>query len=386
MSGGPVPVNMASIAAKQGQADAKKAVGKQVTAEDRFQANAQSAYNAMAGAKAQDRYDRFKKLNDRHVSATGREEDDEGLDVEIIEGVEKKADEDLAQRFFKRNSELPPEKLRDLKASLSEGSTEKEISEKVNKAFEDPTLADEALEYLEQATTGPLKRKISHVRQMLNQEKQREIIGGRNVDAAAKDYAARGLAPTATDLRNLYRDVTESPKDHETLFDELSTKYPFDDLKEIVKFLLQGMAFDMKSKGPSIPGAELMKLMSETRNLQSILWVYLFFKERMKMIRNQYSRHEMAYPENLTFEKLAKGFMKLVKERYPSVMKILKEADDLGLFDEEEKVVVLSQFRDAIRGLSPRVYKSTKHRQELLLALIQTLDQLEWEEEEEEED
>ncbi len=384
MSSGQIPVSFTALAAKQGQADANKAIARQITAEDRFQANAESSYNSMAGAKAQALNDRFKKLEDRHVSATGKDTDEDDLEVEAVAATEQKAEEDLAQSFFKRNSELPPSKLQDLKASLKESSSEQEIFEKVSKAFEDPTLMDEALDYLEQATTGPLRGKISHVRQLLNQENEREIIAGKNIDAAAKDYAARGLAPTATDLRNLYRDITGNPRDHETLFDELSTKYTFDNLKEIVKFLLQGMAFDMKSKGPSIPGAELIKLMSETRDLQSILWVYLFFKERMKMIRNQYKRHEMQCPENLSFEKLAKGFMKLVKERYPSVMKILKEADDLALFDDDEKVIVLSQFRDAIRGLSPRVYKSIKHRQELLLALLETLDQLEWEEELEE--
>lgn len=385
MSGGPIPISFAAIAAKQGQADAKQILAKQVTAEDRFTENAQSSYNAMAAARAQERNNRFKRIEERHVASSGEKEEKEELDVETIEAAKQKSEEDLAQSFSKRNPELPSNKLQDLKNSLKENANEQEILDKATQAFEDPTLVDEALEYLEQATKGALRDKVVLAREILNAQKEREIIAGKNIDAAAKEYAAKGLAPTATSLRDLYRDITGNPKDHETLFDELSVKYAYDDLKEIVTFLLQGMAYDMKSKGPSIPQAELMKLMSEMRDLQSILWIYLFFKERMKLLRNLYKRHEMTYPESLSFERLAKAFMKLVKERYPSVLKTIKTAEELGLYDDDEKVLVIAQFRDAIRGLSPRVYKSVKHRQDLLMALLETLDQLEWEEEEEEE-
>lgn len=383
---GPIPVNLSSIAAKQGQADAKRSLAKQVTAEDRFQANAQSSYNSMAGAKASERNERFKGLEQRHSASTKGKDDNDDLDVERIEGTSEKTEEDLSQSFSKKNPELPASKLQNLRQSLDNNSSEQDIFESVMQAFEDPTLADEALEFLQQSTTGELKQKVSVVRKLLNQEKAREIIAGKNIDGVAKEYALQGLAASPSDLRNLYRDITGNPRDHETLFEELSTKYAYDNLKEIVNFLLKGMSFDMKSKGPSIAAPELMRLMSETRDLQSILWVYLFFKERLKMIRKQYERQGVPYKEELTFEKLAKAFMKVVKERYPSVMKILKEADSLGLLEDEEKVIILSQYRDAIRGLSPRVYKSLKHRQELLLALLETLDQLEWEDEQEEEE
>ena len=146
------------------------------------------------------------------------------------------------------------------------------------------------------------------------------------------------------------------------------------------------MAFDLKSKGPSIQQAELMRLMTETRNLQSILWVYMFFKGRMGLLKSLFGQHELAMSEGLSFEQLAKQFIKLVEERYPSVMKLLKQAEKLGLLDDIEKIIVLMQYRDAIRGLSPRLYKSLRHRQDLLLVILETLEELEERQEEEEED
>jgi type III secretion protein W len=120
-----------------------------------------------------------------------------------------------------------------------------------------------------------------------------------------------------------------------------------------------------------------MRLMTETRNLQSILWVYMFFKGRMGLLRKLFEQYGLPYSEQLSFEALAKEFIKLVEERYPSAMKLLKQAEKLGLTEDLEKIIVLMQYRDAIRGLSPRVYKSLRHRQDLLLVILETLEELE---------
>ncbi|MCH9609454.1 MAG: hypothetical protein S4CHLAM45_09740 [Chlamydiales bacterium] len=374
----PIPINLASLEMKAGLAETKEEIAQQVTSEDRFQADAEEAYNAMAAARSSQKNERFKTLNQRIIKPEGKDDDQE---VEKVEAAGEKKEEDLAQSFQKKNSELSLGKLNALKEKLHNDSTEEEIYTAVLKTFEDPTLADEAFEFLERASTGELKEKVSAVHTLLKQEKGREIIAGRNIDGVAKDYAT-SLGSSATSLRNLYRDVTGDPKGHEALFEELASKYPFDELKDVVAFLLKGMGYDMKSKGPSIQTPELMRLMEEVRNLQSILWVYLFFKGRSESIKTRFEREELDYPETLNFEILAKTFMKIVKERYPSAMKILKETSTLGLVYDEEKAIILSQFRDAIRGISPRAYKSDKHRQDLLLALIETLEQLEEEEEE----
>lgn len=122
--------------------------------------------------------------------------------------------------------------------------------------------------------------------------------------------------------------------------------------------------------------------MTETRNLQSILWVYLFFKSRKRLIRSLYDSHGLSDEDEVGFEELARNFIALVEERYPSVLKLLKQAEKMGLMDETEKMIVLTQYRDAIRQLSPRLYKSLRHRQDLLLVILETLEELEEDEEE----
>ena len=120
-----------------------------------------------------------------------------------------------------------------------------------------------------------------------------------------------------------------------------------------------------------------MRLMTELRNLQSILWVYLFFKSRMKLIRSLYSSYGLVYAEVLAFELLAKQFIRLVEERYPSVLKLLKKLEKFGSLDDLEKIIILMQYRDGIRQLSPRLYKSLRHRQDLLLVILESLEELE---------
>lgn len=374
------PVNLAAIEQRAGQKLARQEEAQQVASQDRFMEDVERGFNPAASERQQARLGRFRTLDSRRKTAEKSEQK--------ITAVEQKAEEDLAQNYNRRNPELPADRLRKLRDSIHSGQTAEEVLQEVNDAFEDPTLADEALEFLEKQTTGSLQNNVRTARNLLNELKGREVIAGRNVDATAKSYHKRGLGESATQLRNLYRDVTGNPREHNALFSQLSEQYPFDQLKMVVAFLLKGMAYDLKSKGPSIQQAELMRLMTETRNLQSILWVYLFFKGRMGLLRSLYNQYGLSFSEALTFEKLAKDFIALVEEKYPSAMKLLKQAENLGLMDDLQKILILMQYRDAIRGLSPRLYKSLRHRQDLLMVILETLEELEErnaEEEEEEE-
>lgn len=368
------PVNLAALEAKQAQRAAKQILADQVLSKDRMTEQfEEGGFNPIAAARAQSRLGRFRPLESR------RRTPDVGH--ARIEGVEKKTEEDLAHEFNKRNPELPIGRLRTLRQRVHNNSSEQEILDMVAD-FDDPTLADEALDYLDQTTSGDLQTKVRRARDLLHAEKGREIVAGRNIDPAAKAFFEKGLAESPTELRNLYRDITNNPREnHNALFSELSARYSFDDLKKVVAFLLQGLSFDLKSKGPSIQQAELILLMSEVKDLQSILWVYLFFKGRLKLIRKMFKNEGIPFAKALTFEKLAKEFIKLVEERYPTVMKLLKMLEELGLIDSA-KVIVLSQYREAIRMFSLRVYKSTRHQQDLLSLVIEALTELEEEEEE----
>lgn len=375
----PIPVNLAALEQQAGKRIAIKEEALQEASVARFTEDVERGFNPEASDRQAARLGKFRTLHSRRKTP-------EGSEKKITE-VAKKTEEDLANSYSRRNFELTPDKLRTLKDSLSQEESVEQILARVLHAVEDdPTLADEAFEYLEKTTTGLLQNKITRAKTLLNELRGREVIAGRNVDAVAKAYYQKGIGNSPTDLRNLYRDVTGNPRDHNTLFSELSEEYPFDQLKLVVAFLLKGLAYDLKSKGPSIQQAELMRLMTETRNLQSILWVYLFFKGRMKLIHLLYAQYDLTPSEKLTFEQLAKQFIHLVEERYPSVMKLLKQLEKFGSLEDLEKIIILMQYRDAIRGLAPRLYKSLRQRQDLLLVILESLEELEEREEEKDEE
>ena len=79
--------------------------------------------------------------------------------------------------------------------------------------------------------------------------------------------------------------------------------------------------------------------------------------------------------------------MKLLQERYPSPDKIIKLSFVLGISEEvAAQIVIFTQYRDALRHISPKLFKSERHRQDLLMTLIETLSDLEDELEDEEEE
>ena len=191
-------------------------------------------------------------------------------------------------------------------------------------------------------------------------------------------------------LRDLYRDITGNPREPVSLFEELTEMYTFDKMRTVLKFILHSIGSDLRSKGPSISPVELQRLFTEARTMQAILSVYRFFFQRMRLIESQFHREGLTLPSRLTFELLSKLFVKLITERYPSPDKILKMSALLGLSEEiVAQIIIFTQWRDAMRGVSPRLFKSEKHRQDLLSTLMETIseldDLLEEEEEEEEE-
>lgn len=371
----PIPVNLSSIEARQAQQEAGKLIARQLMSSERFQEEVEVGFNPGAVEREQSRLSKFKPINNRILQ--------QPKEQKKIKEVDKKAEEDLARQFNRRNQELPEDRLAALKKNLRPNSTAQQVLDDVTNEFTDATLADEALDYLEQVSDADLRETVQQARQIHQNTKNREIIAGRNVNPAAQQYHAKGLGQNPTELRQLYREITGNPQDHNALFTELSNRYPFNELKAVVNFLLKALGYDVKSKGPSIEKGELLRLMAETRNLQSILWVYLFFRSRMKLVYSQFKKTNMPITTGVNFEKLAKEFIKLVDERYPGVLKLLKQMDDLGMRHKlMGKIILLSQFRDAIRQLSPRLYKSLKHRQDLLLVILEALEELEDEEEE----
>ena len=98
----------------------------------------------------------------------------------------------------------------------------------------------------------------------------------------------------------------------------------------------------------------------------------------MKMIKKLFDQKDLTLPSRINFESLARLLMKLLEERYPSPDKVLKFSFSLGIAEEfAAQVIIYTQYRDAMRNISPKLFKSERHRQEVLMALIETLSDLE---------
>ena len=329
------------------------------------------------------------KLEKRVTAQTVNEAEAEEHDFEqLVDDVTK-----MAKSFEKKNSEMNHQALLGLKAGIKESDDAEEILAKVRKYYKDEYLADEALEFLEK-TTNPnmnLGKNIKLARYLLNDRHGKEVRAGRNINETAEAFAKKGLGTTGS-LRELYKDITGNPKEPASLFDELSEAYTFEKMKPVLSFILHSLGSDMKSKGPSISKQELARLFAEARTMQAILGIYRFFYNRMNLIKENLLRENLHCPEKLTFELLAKFFNKYIQERYPSPDKVLQIAKDLGVDAEIiAQIIILTAYRDAMRGVAPKLFRSPKHRQDLLMALIETISELddllddEDEEEEEEE-
>ncbi len=307
-----------------------------------------------------------------------------------VEQIKKFADE-----YSRRNPEFKANILTLLREHIKPGDDKETILKKILEFYSDVSLVDEVFDFLLETTEGELARVVKEAKDDFNQQFGREIVAGKNITQEARMAAEKGLG-TPTSLRDLYRDITGNPRESATLFEELSNRYSFKELKKVIDYLLHSLGADMKSKGPSIPRGLLHRLLTETRSLQAILGVYRFFKGRMHLMEGLFSKEGMDMPSQLTFESVSKQFMSLAAERYPSAAKVLQVAAKLGI--EQwliAKIIVFSQLRDAVREVAVnQVYKSIQHRDELYMAIIEALEDLEdeleelteKEEDEEEED
>lgn len=285
---------------------------------------------------------------------------------------------DSAENFQRRNPELRASVLTILREQIKPDDTKEEILRKLAEFYPDVSLADEALDFLIETSDGQLAETLKEVKEEFKQVHGREIAAGRNIGALAREAAGKGLG-TAESMRDMYREITGNPRDSTTLFEELSTKYAFKDLKKVVDFLLHSLGTDMKAKGPSIPRGLLHRLITETRSLQAILGVYRFFRGRMRLVEKMFNEQNLDMPAELSFESMAKQFMWLAAERYPSSAKVFQTAIKLGIEKWiTAKIIVFSQMRDAVREVAMNlIFKSLQHRDEMYLAVLEALEDLE---------
>lgn len=284
----------------------------------------------------------------------------------------------IAQQVEAKNPELKAKTLMIIREHIGENDTPEEIQQKVSDAVKDPWLADETIDFLIETTV----KGSDHAKNLERAKEQhttifdREIKAGRNMAAQSVEFSKAGLG-TPTSLRDIYRDITGNPRQPLQLFTELMSKFDFEKMKQVIDFVLHSLGSDMKAKGPSIPRGELQNMFSSARSMQSIMGVFRFFKGRMSMIEGQFKRGDLIFPSRLTFNYLAEIFMKLITERYPSPDKVLRLAQTLGISEElAAQIIIFTAYRDALRGVSPRLFRSERQRQDLLTTILDALSEL----------
>ncbi|MBM3192193.1 MAG: YopN family type III secretion system gatekeeper subunit [Chlamydiae bacterium] len=318
----------------------------------------------------------FKEL-DKHLkkgslaSSTVYQEEEEGDDPILIQKV--------AEQFHERNPELNPRALLALRAFIKKDDSPEDLLSKVQSTYPDASLADDALDFLitSHSSDPTFQEKVARIKQQFNEVYGRDIRAGKNIQQATREFSQQGLGnPTA--LRNLYRDLVGNPREALPLFEELANAFPFQKMKAVIDFVLHSIGQDMKADGSSIPRPKLQRLFSEARTMQAILGVYRFFHSRTKLIANEFKRCDLTLPNMVNFQNLAKVFMNILKERYPSPQRILAFSNLLGISEEVlAKIIIFTQCRDALRNVSPKLFKSEQHRQDVLTTFIQTLSDLE---------
>lgn len=372
----PSSLKPGSIDIQQAQEAEIEELMEQVAAENSMQEFAEEGFNSIAQRR------NFRPIQEQKRKAKAGEES--ALEGKKIKGI--KDAEETADKFHNRNPELRQKTLLILRNKLKQGDSAEDILRKVLETYPDYTLADEALEFLLETTTGDLQKNVRIAKQALNAYYEREIKAGRNIAEQAKEFSEKGLG-TRTSLRDMYRDITGNPRTPQTLFDELSAKFDFAMLNKVADFLLHSLGSDLKAKGPSIAKAELKRLIDDARSLQAILGLYTFFQSRMDLIKSQFKKHELFLPPRITFEELSKRFMLLLKERYLSPERVYMQGRALGISDEIlAQIIIFMQMRDGVRQVAPKFYRDDKHRQEVLESFIEALEELEDQLEEEEED
>lgn len=331
---------------------------------------------------------KFEKLDERMKRPAQKEEAQKGEETKDQPVGDTDVIEQIAEDYYQRNPELQKKTLMLLQQRVKNDDDADTILRKLEEFYTDKSLADEAVDFLIEtaSTREEVRNRLIQAKEQFNAAHGREIRAGRNISEQARAFSKQGLgSPTA--LRDLYRNLVTAPRTPHQIFEELTAKFKFSDMKNIIDFILHSLGSDMKSKGPSISKAELQRLFGEARTMQAILGVFRFFFARMKLIKGQFDRYDLAMPSRINFEVLARLLMKLLQERYPSPDKIIKLSFVLGISEEvAAQIIIFTQYRDALRHISPKLFKSERHRQDLLLTIIETLSDLEDELEDEEEE
>ncbi|MBF5051202.1 Uncharacterized protein CLAVI_000840 [Candidatus Clavichlamydia salmonicola] len=374
--GGYPTIDVASLAAKAAAAEAKEiAVAQQ---ESQAQINDNPDFtNPAAATRVTTKLKDFKTLAQRRKSTETSTPDEKK-----VEGIEDKQEEDLAEHEQQETPELEAPKLRELKAASHPEDTVEDVLSRVSAMFPDPVLALKALTFLEEsvpASDTAAKNLIIQAKTKFMAENPRAIRAGVNIASelyvgSSANAADSTIKPSA--LRGIYHDVTGNIQTHQEMFQLLSKSYSLPEIKSIAKFLLRGMAAELRTEGASIEHPKLRALMSETYTLQAVLRVYGFFESSRGTLSRSFSDEGLKLPDSVTTKDLALAFTNLIGEKFLNTEKVKRVLEPLVGNNPIGQSCILNMFYQGLYQVSPRTFSTLGQRQQLQLVISNTLDLL----------
>lgn len=214
---------------------------------------------------------------------------------------EAKSVDDAAEKMAKKHPDFESDVFEQLCNSLIAKDSSAAIKNKALKAYKnDPTLAEDALAYLEQVSDDNLKAKVKEARILLKEAQPREIKAGRNIQGPVtnfgKDHKEVKQSPNA--LRTLYRAVTGKPWTPNELYAQLFKNFPFEHLVFIFGFLFDALGAELRlTADASIPKPQLRKRVKDIKNVQAIFGVYRFFKGSLRSIKASFKKYHILLPK-----------------------------------------------------------------------------------------
>lgn len=281
---------------------------------------------------------------------------------------------EVSDYYENKNPELKAKSLLSLKDQISKFDTEEDILQKILENFPDPITAESAFEYLAQVLPDEVKQKLYNAKKSFEKRFSRKLKAGKNIFDESLKFSKEGLG-SAAELRQTYSELTGEIKSPLDLFEELLQKFTFEKMTSAINFWLSALGADLNSKGSSIEKGELYKLIEETRILQAILGVYNYFASKQRELILSLVRHQALATPEMNYQNLAKIFVKILQDPYPSPDKILYYKNDLNIVPSlASQEAVFNIMCSAIKNVSPKLFKNAKHKEEVLSCFLIALE------------
>ena len=170
--------------------------------------------------------------------------------------------------------------------------------------------------------------------------------------AFAREFSKEGLG-SPTSLRDMYRDITLTPRDPFKLFDELSDKFPYEKLKTVIHFPAPfpwsrpslKRAFDLAARTDP-PDRRDTLFAGHFRHLPLFQIAHAADDAPVYLLSDHFSE-----PPSIRY--FAKQFVKFLAERFMSPEKILQASRQFGI--SEEAIAQVIVFYANARGSAPNL-------------------------------